>query len=293
MTRYSCHAQSAAVSRGTPYDATLSRSAQFAMRKTRLSVRYSRLRRRYTSPYRDVIRDCIAAARLDNDAIAARLVTPRQIVSKRRERFVRERLRGLEERSRSRRPALFPPGLVVAVKALACQLPYESVGETTLWRWLSEDAIRPWSHRTWIFPRDRLSSAKPPECSICTRGNGRGNASANPIASSPRTRRSVSRRVAASMPACLPQLGARLILLITAYRKTGTEAERPEVARTQSARPVLEVIRHAVPSARRLKYGTISRPIGKKRNAGALEPSYSIITTLTRPIQNIASARAS
>jgi hypothetical protein len=29
-----------------------------------------------------------------------------------------------------------------------------SIGETTLWRWLSEDAIRPWQHRCWIFPRD-------------------------------------------------------------------------------------------------------------------------------------------
>jgi len=29
-----------------------------------------------------------------------------------------------------------------------------SIGETTLWRWLSEDAIRPWCHRSWIFPRD-------------------------------------------------------------------------------------------------------------------------------------------
>jgi hypothetical protein len=29
-----------------------------------------------------------------------------------------------------------------------------SIGETTLWRWLTEDAIRPWSHRSWIFPRD-------------------------------------------------------------------------------------------------------------------------------------------
>jgi hypothetical protein len=29
-----------------------------------------------------------------------------------------------------------------------------SVGGTTLWRWLTEDAIRPWTHRTWIFPRD-------------------------------------------------------------------------------------------------------------------------------------------
>jgi hypothetical protein len=25
---------------------------------------------------------------------------------------------------------------------------------TTLWRWLSQDALRPWRHRRWIFPRD-------------------------------------------------------------------------------------------------------------------------------------------
>jgi hypothetical protein len=71
----------------------------------------------------------------------------------------------------------FPPGIVVAVKALACELPSEpglplsrfsmseikqevirrglvaSIGESTIWRWLSEDAIR-WFHRSWIFPRD-------------------------------------------------------------------------------------------------------------------------------------------
>lgn len=29
-----------------------------------------------------------------------------------------------------------------------------SIGTATLWRWLSEDAIRPWFHRSWIFPRD-------------------------------------------------------------------------------------------------------------------------------------------
>jgi transposase len=29
-----------------------------------------------------------------------------------------------------------------------------SIGTTTLWRWLNEDAIRPWTHRNWIFPRD-------------------------------------------------------------------------------------------------------------------------------------------
>jgi hypothetical protein len=29
-----------------------------------------------------------------------------------------------------------------------------SVSDTTIWRWLSEDAIKPWTHRSWIFPRD-------------------------------------------------------------------------------------------------------------------------------------------
>jgi transposase len=72
----------------------------------------------------------------------------------------------------------FPPGEVIEVKALACELPSQrniplsrfstadiateavrrgivaSIGATTVWRWLSADAIRPWAHRTWIFPRD-------------------------------------------------------------------------------------------------------------------------------------------
>jgi hypothetical protein len=72
----------------------------------------------------------------------------------------------------------FPPNVVVAVKALACELPQTqglplsrysipelkreilrrglvaSIGDTTLWRWLSEDAIQPWRYRSWIFPRD-------------------------------------------------------------------------------------------------------------------------------------------
>jgi hypothetical protein len=67
---------------------------------------------------------------------------------------------------------------VVAIKALACELPSRhglplarwSVAElrqeavacgivaqisgTTLWRWLGQDALRPWRHRSWIFPRD-------------------------------------------------------------------------------------------------------------------------------------------
>jgi hypothetical protein len=64
------------------------------------------------------------------------------------------------------------------VKAIACELPKESgqplsrysrqelvqeitrrglvanISGRTIWRWLDEDAIRPWHHRSWIFPRD-------------------------------------------------------------------------------------------------------------------------------------------
>jgi hypothetical protein len=31
-----------------------------------------------------------------------------------------------------------------------------SVGGTTIWRWLTADAIKPWRYRSWIFPRDPL-----------------------------------------------------------------------------------------------------------------------------------------
>jgi transposase len=46
-----------------------------------------------------------AVESLRNDQIAARLDTPRQIVSKWRKRFFEEGLAGLEERSRGGRPA--------------------------------------------------------------------------------------------------------------------------------------------------------------------------------------------
>ena len=29
-----------------------------------------------------------------------------------------------------------------------------SISGSTVWRWLHQDAIRPWRHRSWIFPRD-------------------------------------------------------------------------------------------------------------------------------------------
>ena len=67
---------------------------------------------------------------------------------------------------------------MVQVKAWACELPathelplsrwscddlarevcqtalVASVSGSTIWRWLHQDAIRPWYHRSWIFPRD-------------------------------------------------------------------------------------------------------------------------------------------
>jgi len=73
--------------------------------------------------------------------------------------------------------------VVVQVKALACELPSQrglplsrfsvsevaaevrrgivaTIGDSTIWRWLHEDAIRPWQHRCWIFPRDPDFAAK-------------------------------------------------------------------------------------------------------------------------------------
>jgi hypothetical protein len=79
---------------------------------------------------------------------------------------------------------IFPPAVRVEIKALACELPSRrglplarwslaelrrevvaqglvaQISGTTLWRWLSEDALRPWRHRCWIFPRDPAFAVK-------------------------------------------------------------------------------------------------------------------------------------
>ena len=68
--------------------------------------------RRYALPYRDVVRAKIvlmAAAGFDNEDIAARLDTRREIVSKWRKRFFEHGLPGLEELPRGGRPPVFPP----------------------------------------------------------------------------------------------------------------------------------------------------------------------------------------
>lgn len=89
--------------RKSPYVITLSSTER---------QRLEALAKAYTSPYRDVIRAKIvlyAAHGLDNDTIASRLDTPRQIVSKWRKRFFEKRLAGLAEEPRTGRPAQFPP----------------------------------------------------------------------------------------------------------------------------------------------------------------------------------------
>lgn len=70
------------------------------------------------------------------------------------------------------------------MKAIACELPSKvglplsrfsradlrrhvlatglvaQISGVTIWRWLQDDAIRPWSHRSWIFPRDPAFAEK-------------------------------------------------------------------------------------------------------------------------------------
>ena len=49
--------------------------------------------------------------------------TRREIVSRWRKRFFEKRLAGLEDCQRPGRPRVFPPELVVQVKAMACEFP--------------------------------------------------------------------------------------------------------------------------------------------------------------------------
>lgn len=47
-----------------------------------------------------------------------------------------------------------------AARAAVQQGIVASVSGTTIWRWLSADAIKPWRVRSWIFPRDPAFAAK-------------------------------------------------------------------------------------------------------------------------------------
>jgi transposase-like protein len=91
------------MARNSPYRIELSAGA----RKTLEAVAG-----KYSSPYRDVVRAKVvlyAAQGLSNEAIAARIDLPRQIVSKWRKRFYEDGLPGLQERPRHGRPPVFSP----------------------------------------------------------------------------------------------------------------------------------------------------------------------------------------
>ena len=89
--------------RQSPYHIEL--SAEEAAELNRRAVRY-------TLPYFEVIRArmiLMAALGIDNDEIAARLDTRREVVSQWRKRFFTDRLAGLDERARAGRPRAHPP----------------------------------------------------------------------------------------------------------------------------------------------------------------------------------------
>ena len=131
--------------------------------------------------HRDVIRAKVILAAANggsNAGIAADLGCHVDTVRRWRRRYCADRVAGLQDRPRSGRPRQFSAVQVAEVKALACELPADrdvplarwscpdlaseatrrgvvtSVSPSTVRRWLAADAIKPWQHRSWIFPRD-------------------------------------------------------------------------------------------------------------------------------------------
>lgn len=131
--------------------------------------------------HRDVIRAGVvlaAAAGTANAVIAADLGIGLDTVRKWRRRFSAGGVPGLEDLPRSGRQRRFTAVQVAQVKALACTLPAQAglplsrwsstdlaaeavnrgvahtISASSVRRWLAADAIKPWQHRSWIFPRD-------------------------------------------------------------------------------------------------------------------------------------------
>lgn len=139
------------------------------------------------APLRAVQRAWIVLAAADgahNAQIARDLGLHVDTVRTWRGRFAAEGMKGLADRPRSGRPPVFPATVMAEVKALACSLPAEhglplsrwscqdlaceavtrgvtdTLSGSTVRRWLDADAIKPWQHRSWIFPRDPDFAAK-------------------------------------------------------------------------------------------------------------------------------------
>src|SRR3972149_3473080 len=45
-------------------------------------------------------------------------------------------------------------------RAVLAQGLVAEISGTTIWRWLSQDAIRPWRYRSWLFPRGPAFATK-------------------------------------------------------------------------------------------------------------------------------------
>jgi transposase len=124
------------------------------------------------------------AAGISHAAIAAVLGICDDTVRKWRRRFASQGLAGLKDLPRPGRAPTFTPVQKIEIKALACTPPegselplarwstgelaaaaiaqglVTSISPATIGRWLAADAIKPWQHRSWIFPRDPHFAAK-------------------------------------------------------------------------------------------------------------------------------------
>jgi transposase len=141
-----------------------------------------RLARRHKTPQAKAKRAQLALLlneRPDIDCVslAKKLGMHEQWVRKWRRRWVREGF-SLDDKPRSGRPPRFSPLDKVSVKAVACELPAKKgepvsvyhisdikrilddegqvlpMRKSTICRILKEDALRPWRHHPWVYPRD-------------------------------------------------------------------------------------------------------------------------------------------
>jgi transposase len=161
----------------SPYQIALSGQEQAVLAARARSARGS---------YRDRVRAAIvlaAAAGQANAAIAAELGICTDTVRKWRRRFAKGRLAGLKDAPRSGRPPAFTATDRAEAVVLACALPAESgvplsrwsgpdlarelaarrgiaASASTVRRWLADDALKPWQHRSWISARDPQFAAK-------------------------------------------------------------------------------------------------------------------------------------
>ncbi|MFF7944692.1 helix-turn-helix domain-containing protein [Nocardia gamkensis] len=138
--------------------------------------------RRSSAPMWQVLRARIvlaAAGGQPNARIARTLAITADTARKWRKRFCGNGIDGLTDLPRGGRPRTFTAEQVAEVKALACEIPARTglpltrwscpelargvtargvtdhISASTVRRILAGDAIKPWQHRSWIFPRDQ------------------------------------------------------------------------------------------------------------------------------------------